>query len=76
MEYTDFPTPSASTVAIGALRVLARYGTHVVVHGSDGSMSLAISEREALDLANPNGGDMFFPIRQFIEDLSQGSSQV
>ena len=70
MEYADFPTPSASMVASGALQVLARYGTHVVIHGSDGSMSLAISEREALDLADPNGGDMFFPIPRLIEELA------
>jgi hypothetical protein len=67
---TEFEVPDTQSIAIGALQLLATYGTHVVMHGTHSSMSLAVSEDEALDLAEPNKGDSYFSIEELIQELS------
>jgi hypothetical protein len=73
MIITEFEAPDTQSIAIGALRLLATRGTYVVMHGTSGNMSLAVSEDEALQLADPDKEDSFFSIQQLIHELSEPS---
>ena len=71
IEYTEFEIPAPSVIARAALAQLRHYGSHIVIHGRDQSMSIAVSEGEALDIAVPEKDDVYFPIDQLIASLSE-----
>ena len=68
---TEFEVPDTRSIAIGALQLLATHGTYIVMHGTSSGMSLAVSEDEALELANPDKEDSYFSIEQLIQELSE-----
>jgi hypothetical protein len=67
---TDFEIPNVRTIAVAALEQLRTYASHVVFHGTDGSLALAVSEREAEEIADPSNDDSFFAIADVIAALS------
>lgn len=73
MAAPEFEIPEVSTIAIAALDQLRAYGSHVVFHGRDGSLSLAASEREALEIAAPDCYDSYFSILELITQLSKAT---
>jgi hypothetical protein len=70
MASPDFEIPEVGAIAVAALDQLRSYGSHVVFHGRDGSLSLAASEREALEIADPDREDSYFSILELISALS------
>lgn len=70
MASPDFEIPEVSAIAVAALDQLRSYGSHVVFHGRDGSLSLAASEREALEIADPESDDSYFTIVELMSALS------
>ena len=69
MANSEFQIPDPHLIAIAALKRLRDQGTHVVFHGQ--ALSVACCEREALAIATPDEGDVYFRIDDLVAELSE-----